>query len=100
MTNEMKKFHTKTYICEAMRFTGDTEALVKAGIAFQSEVKPSDPTDISYKYWDQNLQVWCALPVGMWMVKEPDTSLYLQTDEHFTMRWVEDGPIMRGKTTR
>lgn len=93
----MKSYHTKPKICKALFFTGDTQPLLQAKIAFKTFPNLNDNQGRDMvEIWDQATQDWVYLPENVYLVEQPGVEGYFYQNKHnFEEMWVEDGPVTR-----
>ena len=80
------KFRSKPVEIEAVQWTGDNEdevaaLVVPVGVPLGLLFRPE-------RLWVAKSRAWCDLPVGHWIIKEPDGSgFYPCAPEIFSNRW-------------
>lgn len=83
----MKTYKRKADMVQAFRYTGDVEELKKqVGSAFvKEEEKPSDPTDVAVKIWNQSAGRWELLTPHTYVIRNESGSY-----ERVTAGWFDE----------
>ena len=83
----MARFTSKPVSIEAVQYTGSNAAEVEA---FGAQIQAPE-TGGDAQLWVAKSDAWCALPVGQWVMKEPDGSGFYPCDpDIFEARWAPE----------